>query len=78
MKKNVFKTILFSILLGLCSFFGNAYELFKVNDVANNCVHTGNPSDYCYASDGTHNIRILECKPGTRGVCNFDPPPPAP
>jgi len=33
-------------------------------EVATNCTFTGNSGDQCYASDGTHNYRVLECKPG--------------
>jgi hypothetical protein len=37
---------------------------------ATNCQYTGNYSDYCYASDGTHNLKVLRCRPGTTS-CSY-------
>lgn len=37
---------------------------------ATNCKHTGNSSDFCYASNGSSNVKVLECKPGTTD-CNY-------
>lgn len=38
---------------------------------AKNCQYTGNSSDYCYASDGSNNLKVLRCKPGTTS-CYYD------
>lgn len=32
---------------------------------ATNCKYTGNSADYCYASNGQQNLKIINCKPGT-------------
>lgn len=40
---------------------------------ATNCYYTGNSSDICYASDGTNNWRVYNCKPGTTW-CVYSPP----
>lgn len=37
---------------------------------AANCYYTGNSSDICYASDGTRNLRVSNCKPGST-TCGY-------
>jgi hypothetical protein len=48
---------------------------------AANCTFTGNSSDYCNASDGTHNLKVINCRPGETD-CGYNPPttpqPPTP
>lgn len=34
------------------------------NGEATNCTYTGNPSDYCNASNGTNNLKVINCRPG--------------
>lgn len=38
---------------------------------ATNCAYTGNSSDYCNASDGTHNLKVINCRPGSTS-CYYD------
>jgi hypothetical protein len=38
---------------------------------ATNCTYTGNSSDYCNASDGTHNLKVTNCRPGSTS-CGYD------
>lgn len=42
-----------------------------VADEASGCEFTDNLADYCYASDGVHNIKVLKCKPGNSSVCSY-------
>ncbi len=74
MKKVLLLISLFVVSISLGSFTSDPRE------VAANCKHTGNPHDYCYASDGTHNLKVVKCRPGD-GDCFYDeptPPPPPP
>lgn len=54
--------------------YGNRMSALFAADTdgtANNCTYTGNSSDYCYASDGSHNLRVLRCVPGSTS-CYYD------
>ncbi|MDB9755416.1 hypothetical protein OAB20_03905 [Winogradskyella sp.] len=35
------------------------------DNTATNCTFTGNSADYCNASNGQQNLRIINCKPGS-------------
>ncbi len=60
--------VLSAIVLGLSAL---NVAIAKVTEhEATNCKHTGNSSDYCNASSGTQNVRVLECKPGATD-CNY-------
>ena len=37
---------------------------------AANCHYTGNSSDECYASDGTRNLIVTNCRPGST-TCGY-------
>ena len=37
----------------------------QVEHEATNCTYTGNSSDYCNASDGTNNVKVINCAPGS-------------
>lgn len=37
---------------------------------APNCYYTGNSSDECYASDGTRNLIVINCRPGST-TCGY-------
>lgn len=41
------------------------YANVSATEDATNCTYTGNYSDYCNASDGTNNLKVLRCKPGS-------------
>lgn len=41
---------------------------------ATNCHYTGFMTDYCYASTGTKNVKVLACRPGNTD-CGFTLPP---
>lgn len=32
---------------------------------ADNCTYTGNSADYCYASNGQNNLKVINCAPGS-------------
>lgn len=40
---------------------------------AANCTFTDNMSDYCYASTGTQNVKVLKCRPGSTD-CSYSLP----
>lgn len=44
---------------------GTFSVMLDTGGTATNCTYTGNSSDYCNASDGTHNLKVLNCRPGT-------------
>jgi hypothetical protein len=46
----------------LCS--GLIFAQIKHEGTATNCAFTGNSSDYCNASNGQQNLRVINCKPG--------------
>lgn len=65
-KINLLKTFSFTMILGTS--FLMVQEIYSQNrslQPAPNCTYTGNPSDYCYASDGTNNLRVTNCRPGS-------------
>jgi hypothetical protein len=66
MKKSIILStiVLFAITISTALFASTQYE-------AANCEFTGISSDYCFASTGTKNVRVLECRPGT-GECYFE------
>jgi hypothetical protein len=41
------------------------YANVGASEEATNCTYTGNSSDYCNASDGTRNLKVQNCKPGS-------------
>lgn len=47
--------------------------VYAQSETATNCYYTGNSSDYCYASDGTHNLKVINCTPGST-ECYYDKP----
>ena len=58
----------FSALVGLCLVISS----FSEEEQAANCQHTGIDTDFCYASDGNNNYKVMECKPG-KGRCFYEP-----
>jgi hypothetical protein len=61
------KTLLFVLLIVASSAAVHA----QVEHEATNCTFTGNSSDYCNASDGTNNLKVINCTPGTTD-CFYD------
>tara|TARA_R100000935_G_scaffold45914_1_gene69103 strand:- start:9176 stop:9385 length:210 start_codon:yes stop_codon:yes gene_type:complete len=45
----------------LCS--GMLYP--QLRHEADNCAYTANSADYCYASNGTNNLKVINCSPGS-------------
>ncbi len=68
--KKILMTV-FTVLAFSAAFYAKATETEPVD--ATNCTYTGNSSDYCNASDGTHNLKVQNCKPGSTD-CAYDPP----
>ena len=63
--------ILSAFVLGLSAL--NVATANETEHEATNCKHTGNSDDYCNASSGTQNVKIMECKPGATG-CYYELP----
>lgn len=66
-------------VVGSLVYFGTAFARTESTSVtldsgteAANCGYTGNSSDHCSASDGSHNYQILQCAPSTSGGCYYD------
>ncbi len=57
-------------LLSVITILAFSLKIFAGSETANNCRFTGNSSDYCYASNGTNNLKVLKCVPGTTD-CNY-------
>lgn len=71
------RTILNSILaIGLFTMGIFVFQTATANAAgvvpATNCTYTGNSADECYASDGTNNYIVFNCRPGTTS-CGFTP-----
>jgi len=70
MKRTTLKIMLSCALLGASLLIQKSVYA----DVqAPNCTYTGEDTDYCYTSDGTHNIKVLDCAPGSTD-CSYTPP----
>jgi hypothetical protein len=67
-KKSVFSVIAVICFSGLM--FAQSTTIDGDADPAANCKYTGNSSDYCYASNGQNNLKVLKCRPGS-GTCNY-------
>lgn len=68
-RKPIFFTLLSAgILLSGTLTYNKAFAV-----EAANCSFTSNSGDYCYTSDGSHNIKVLQCAPGSSS-CSYDPP----
>jgi hypothetical protein len=68
MKKTLLLVSLFTLSISL-----SVFAVVGDSETASNCHFTGNSSDYCYASDGQHNLKVLKCVPGTTD-CAYDKP----
>jgi hypothetical protein len=81
MKKQSHRVKFLSAAILIAGFFvvKGVYAVELVD--AANCAYTGNSSDYCNASDGTHNLKVTNCRPGETS-CGYNPPttpqPPVP
>ena len=53
------------VALTVIGLAATAYASVSSGESATNCRYTGNSSDYCYTSNGTNNLKVLNCKPGT-------------
>lgn len=69
-QKKVLLSFLFVASLVSAANFGFAIE--KEYE-ATNCTYTGNSSDYCNASSGTQNVKVLNCRPGSTD-CSYSLP----
>lgn len=69
-KNNLFKLLGSSIIIVTILF---SFEVFsqKIKLEATNCKYTGVQSDYCYASSGDQNVKVLRCSPGDT-ECFYD------
>lgn len=69
-KRKITKLLGAASILGALLFSFNAFSLEQEHEAAN-CSFSGNGSDYCNASSGSQNVKVLECRPGTTD-CNYD------
>ena len=70
------KTFLFTAVAALGITLANlvfAQESLIKDYEATNCTYTGNTSDYCYASTGSQNVKVLACRPGSTD-CGYSLP----
>lgn len=77
-RKTNFKIAFVAAVLTTCSFvYSDKVFALAEDPEAANCAYTGNSSDYCNASDGTHNLKVQNCAPGSTS-CSYTPPPATP
>ena len=74
-KTSILKTMLLASLCvaGAALYESASAQSSTLGNTADNCNFTGNNSDFCNGSDGTHNLKILQCAPGATS-CQYDPP----
>lgn len=63
----IFKRKLMVMTAGL-TFFCSGLAISQAGldpGTATNCSYTGNSADYCYASDGSNNLKVINCRPGS-------------
>ena len=57
--------VITTCLTFLCSGLLIGQASLDPGDTASNCSFTGNSSDYCYTSNGSQNLRVINCRPGS-------------
>lgn len=69
MKKGIIFTAVLAFGIAITNFASARAKDYE----ATNCTYTGNESDYCYASTGTVNVKVLGCRPGSTD-CGYSLP----